>query len=138
VSEHVQFLGYQAGLAEVYAGSDMAVLSSDNEGTPVSLIEAAAAGLPALATDVGGVSEVVRGSTGRLVPKGDHERMAVEMIDLARSAELRRKLGGVARTHVIPRYSADRLIADVEALYQDLLRTRTRGCRPVCAESAGS
>src|SRR5205823_12515119 len=59
ISEHVYFAGYRQEMVPVAAASDIAVLSSDNEGTPVSLIEAAAAAKPAVATAAGGVADVV-------------------------------------------------------------------------------
>ena len=67
VESQVHFLGYRRDVADVIAAADVAVLSSENEGTPVSLIEAAAAGRPAVATAVGGVPEVVTPETVILV-----------------------------------------------------------------------
>ena len=65
----VRFLGYRRDLPEIAAGSDAALLTSDNEGTPVALIEAAAAGRPAVSTRVGGVSDIViEGESGLLAP----------------------------------------------------------------------
>ena len=62
-------------MVAVAAAADLAVLSSDNEGTPVSLIEAAAAGTPAVATSVGGVPDVVSPDAGLLAPPGDAEAL---------------------------------------------------------------
>ena len=67
VEGRVHFLGYRRDVVDVIAAADVAVLSSENEGTPVSLIEAAAAGRPAVATAVGGVPEVVTPETVILV-----------------------------------------------------------------------
>jgi glycosyltransferase involved in cell wall biosynthesis len=80
VREHVCFAGYRADMVAVTA--DLAVLSSDNEGTPVSLIEAAAAGKPAVATMVGRVPDVVTRETGLLVPSGGAERLAKGIVAL--------------------------------------------------------
>lgn len=74
------FAGYRADMVAVTA--DLAVLSSDNEGTPVSLIEAAAAGKPAVATMVGRVPDVVTRETGLLVPSGGAERLAKGIVAL--------------------------------------------------------
>ena len=122
VAEEVSFLGYRRDLPEIAAAADIAVLSSDNEGTPVWLIEAAAAGRPAIATDVGGVSEVVTTTTGILVPPDDEIALAGAITELASDASLRRTMGERARVHVIARYSVDRLVDDTDALYRELLQ----------------
>lgn len=121
----VLFLGYRRELRPLFAAADIAVLSSDNEGTPVSLIEAAAAGLPAVATDVGGVHEVVGEDTGILVPPDDATALAGAIAEMAGDAARRERCGGAARRHALDRYGAQRLLDDVDALYQDLLATRT-------------
>ena len=124
VSPAVSFLGYRRDLTEIAAAADVAILSSDNEGTPVWLIEAGAAGLAAIATDVGGTSEVVTPETGILVPRDDELALAAAIAELASAPELRREMGKRASAHVLARYSVDRLIADIDALYTDLLRGR--------------
>jgi glycosyltransferase involved in cell wall biosynthesis len=105
----------------------MAVLSSANEGTPVSLIEAAAAARPIVGTDVGGVRDVVAEGTGRVVPSGDEEALAAALAELAADARLRADLGGRAREHVRARYASSRLLADIDRLYGELLAARGRG-----------
>ncbi len=110
VSEQVWFAGYRGDTMPVAAAADIAVLSSDNEGTPVSLIEAGAAGKPAVSTDVGGVAEVVTPETGLLAPAGDHERLGRAIAALAGDAEGRARMGAAAREHVRRRYSVDRLV----------------------------
>jgi glycosyltransferase involved in cell wall biosynthesis len=87
----------------------------------VSLIEAAAAGCPAVATAVGGVPEVVGPGAGLLVPAGDHAALADALVRLAADAELRSEMGTRARDHVTRRFSIDRLLRDVERLYDELL-----------------
>ena len=82
-ADAVDFLGYRTDLTRIAAGSDAALLSSDNEGTPVALIEAAAAGRPAVATDVGGVSDIVVEGAGLLAPAGDAEALAAQIARLA-------------------------------------------------------
>lgn len=120
----VSFLGYRRDLPAIAAATDVAVLASANEGTPVALIEAATAGLPAVATRVGGVSEVVTEETGVLVPPGNAEALAAAITRLARDPELRARLGAAARERALRRHSAPRLIADMEALYDELLARR--------------
>ena len=128
----VNFLGYRADVLQVAAGADIAVLSSDNEGTPFSLIEAAAGGHPAVATDVGGVAEVVLPDTGLLAPARDDAALGDAIARLALDPDLRRRMGARAREHVARQYSLERLLNDMDRLYQELMdnklthRPRTR------------
>jgi glycosyltransferase involved in cell wall biosynthesis len=102
-------------------GSDIAVLTSDNEGTPVSLIEAGAAGKPAVATQVGGVADVVTPESGFLVPPRDPAPFAEALVRLAHDRELRMKTGQRARDAVAHRFSVNRLLDDMDALYRELV-----------------
>lgn len=121
ISTEVLLLGYQRELRPIFAAADIAVLSSDNEGTPVSLIEAAAAGLPAVATDAGGVGEVVTEDTGIVVPRGDVGGLASAMVEMAADAERREEFGRAARRRALDRYGADRLLGDIDELYRELV-----------------
>jgi glycosyltransferase involved in cell wall biosynthesis len=118
----VWFAGYRASMVPVAAGSDIAVLSSDNEGTPVSLIEAGAAAKPAVSTRVGGVPDVVTPETGILVDAGDSAALGEAIAQLAGDAEARARMGALAREHVAERFSVERLVDDMDALYDELLR----------------
>lgn len=120
VAERVSFLGFRFDLTTIARATDVAVLSSDNEGTPVALIEAAAAGRPAVATEVGGVSDIVDATTGRTIPARDDSAMADAIAELAGDGELRRTLGEAARERVRKRYEAERLVSDVARLYEEL------------------
>ncbi len=121
IGDHVRFLGYRTDVARILAGADVAALSSDNEGTPVALIEAAAAGLPLVATDVGGVSEVLTAGSGTLVASGDDEALGKALAGLAFDPGLRARQGAAARAHVASRYTAERLVRDIDTLYASLL-----------------
>jgi glycosyltransferase involved in cell wall biosynthesis len=123
----VRFLGFREDLDALVAAADVAALTSDNEGTPVALIEAAAGGRPAVATNVGGVGDIVTPRTGLLAPPGDAAALAAALADLAGSAERRASLGAAARARVRGRWAAERLVADIEGLYDDLLAERGRG-----------
>lgn len=131
IGERVHWAGYRHDMVAVAAAGDIAVLSSDNEGTPVSLIEAAAAGKPATPTRVGGVPDVVTPETGILVPAGDSESLADAIAKLAATAE-RAEMGERAREHVRMRYSVDRLVCDIDALYSQLVAERSLESR--CAQ----
>lgn len=124
IARDVLFLGYRRELRPLFAAADFAVLSSDNEGTPVSLIEAAAAGLPAVATDVGGVREVVGEETGIVVPPGDAGALAQGILRMAGDAAHREHRGRAARNRTLRRYSAQRLLGDVDSLYRELTSDR--------------
>ena len=123
VAHAARFVGYRADVETVLSAADLAVLSSANEGTPVALIEAAAAGLPLVATDVGGVRDVVIEGTGDLVPPGDAVALGNAVARLAADHARRRACGEVARRHVLARYAAARLVDDIDALYRELLGT---------------
>jgi glycosyltransferase involved in cell wall biosynthesis len=120
LGERVRFLGFRDGVEEIAAGTDIAVMSSDNEGTPVWLIEAAAAGVPLLGTDVGGVADVVAPGTGRVVPAGDAVGLARELTSMAADPKGRSEMGRAARRHVRERFHAARLVADVDRLYREI------------------
>jgi glycosyltransferase involved in cell wall biosynthesis len=116
------FLGYQHDVAPFYAAFDALVLPSANEGTPVSAIEALAAGRPVVATRVGGVPDVVRdGVDGFLVEPGDVIALADRLAQLAADPERAREMGEAGRTRVRERYSVERLVDDVDRLYRELL-----------------
>lgn len=131
LGERIHFLGWVMDLAPLYGALDVVVLTSKNEGTPVALIEAAAAGLPAVATHVGGVGDVVRdGTTGFLITPGDAEGVASRVTELIEAPELRRQLGREGRAHVRTRFTQDRLINDMAELYRDLLARKRLDGRP--------
>ena len=119
------FLGYQESVAPFYAAFDAFVLPSANEGTPVTAIEALAAGRPVVATRVGGVPDVVRdGEDGFLVEAGDVDALAERLASLAADPGLRERMGAAGRGRVLPRYAVARLVDDVDRLYRELLRKK--------------
>jgi glycosyltransferase involved in cell wall biosynthesis len=116
------FLGYQEDVGPLYAAFDALMLPSGNEGTPVSVIEALAAGTPVVATRVGGVPDVVRdGEDGFLVEPGASDELAARLAELARDPALRDRFGAAGRARVLPRYAVDRLVDDIDRLYRSLL-----------------
>ena len=120
----VRFTGTRGDIAAIGAAADAMLLSSDNEGTPVALIEGAAAGKPALATAAGGVPEVVTPATGRLVAPGDWRALGEAIAELAAAPAELAAMGAAARRHVASRYGAARLLEDVDGLYRGLLAGR--------------
>jgi glycosyltransferase involved in cell wall biosynthesis len=122
LEEHVTFLGWRRDLGDVYRSLDVVALTSRNEGTPVALIEAMAMGRAVIATRIGGVEDVIEDQrTGLLVESGDVEAFAAGMVRLARDRRLRERLGSAARVSVLHKYSKRRLIADVSAMYRELI-----------------
>ncbi len=119
------FLGWWENLPALYADLDVVALTSRNEGTPVCLLEAMAAGVPVVATRVGGVPDVVRHEeTGLLVPPGDPAALAVALASLLADPERRSALGLAGRRAAYPAYDVKTLIARVEALYRELAAAR--------------
>lgn len=115
------FLGWWGDLPALYADLDVVALTSRNEGTPVCVLEAMAAGVPVVATAVGGVPDVVRhGETGLLVPPGDPAALAAALASLLADPDRRSALGLAGRRVAYPAYDAKALIARVEAVYREL------------------
>lgn len=122
IAERFTFAGWRRDMTDVYADSDIVVLCSRNEGTPVTLIEAMACGRPVVSTAVGGVPDVVSdGDTGLLVPSHREDKLAVAIGQLAEIPSERERIGANARAHALKTYNVDRLVADVTALYERLL-----------------
>ncbi len=118
----VRFLGWRGDLETVYGATDVFVLTSRNEGTPVALIEAMASGVASVSTDVGGVRDVITDPTmGTLVPFGDPQAISDAVLRLAESAALRADTGVQARAAVLGRFNLSRLVADMRSLYLRLL-----------------
>jgi glycosyltransferase involved in cell wall biosynthesis len=117
-------VGYQEDVAPWYAICDAVVLTSVSEGTPVTIIEALAAGRPVVATRVGGVPDVVdEGETGFLVRPHDTHALAERLEILARDPERRAAMGAAGRERTVARYSVERLVDDMDGLYRELLDT---------------
>lgn len=124
VAGRVHFLGFRSDVPAVLAASDVFVLSSDSEGLSVSLLESMAAGLPAVATDVGGNRELITdGHTGYLVPPGDPDALASKLEALIEDASKRRAMGGAARRRAERLFDANAMVDRYLNLYRSLLRT---------------
>ena len=123
IAASCRFLGWRRDVGSVYASADVVVLTSRNEGSPVSMIEAMAAGRAVVCTDVGGVRDVVTsGKTGILVPCGDADAVARAIDGLLTDPAARERLGAEARRAVFPRYDVSRLLTDITTLYSALAR----------------
>src|SRR5215470_1896315 len=122
LADRVTFTGWRRDLPRVYPDLDVLVVSSRNEGTPVSAIEAMASGCPVVATRVGGLPDLIEdGKTGSLVPSEDAEALAGAILRVLRDREAARAMAEAAREWVSQRFRARRLIGDMEQLYGELL-----------------
>jgi glycosyltransferase involved in cell wall biosynthesis len=122
LDRRIRFLGWQRDLPSLYSTMDLFALTSLNEGTPVSMIEAMAAGVPVVATDVGGVPDVVEhGITGQLVPPRDPQALSDAILQAARQPGPTAAMAARAKAAVAERFDASRLVQDIDRLYRRTL-----------------
>jgi glycosyltransferase involved in cell wall biosynthesis len=123
LTDVVTFTGWQEDIPPLYSDIDLLVISSHNEGTPGSVIEALAAGCPVVATAVGGLPHLLDGGElGRLVAPGDASALAeaiVETLDNPPDT-------AAAQAAILDRYNIDRLVRDLDSLYRGLLTRKRR------------
>jgi L-malate glycosyltransferase len=120
----VTLLGVRNDIPDLLAAADLAVCCSDFEGGPLSVMEYMGAGLPVVATKVGGLPELVRdGENGVLVPPRDPDDLAESIAGLLVDAGRRRRMGQAGRLLRESEYGGDAFIARLEALYERLLAT---------------
>jgi len=107
----------------VYSGADIVALTSLNEGTPVSLIEAEAACKPIITTNIGGIEDIIEnGVTGILVENNNVESFGQKLLQLVEDKNLRNQLSEKGRDFVNKQYHYSRLVNDIENLYVELLK----------------
>ncbi|HSB70241.1 MAG TPA: glycosyltransferase family 4 protein [Candidatus Methylomirabilis sp.] len=125
LDSRIHFLGWRDDLEAILGELDVIICCSRNEGTPLALIEAMAAGVPVLSTDVGGVGDVVaHGETGWLVPPGDPAALAEAIRLLVAQPVLRARLATAGRAVALERHGVEGLIQRTEALYTRLLKEK--------------
>jgi glycosyltransferase involved in cell wall biosynthesis len=122
----VKILGWQSNIEQVLSAADVVILTSDNEGTPLSLIQAGMAGLPVVATRVGSVPEVVLDGVTGIITNLDVQEIANALEKLAKSAEMRAQMGVSAQKFTLANFGVKRLVSDHEALYKELTANRAR------------
>ncbi|MCH8904432.1 MAG: glycosyltransferase [Bacteroidetes bacterium] len=119
----IYFTSWIMEVDEVLAGLDIVALTSLNEGTPVSLIEAQAAGKPIVTTDAGGISDIVKHKETALIsPIDDDAAMAQNLLDLIRNETIFEKMSQSGRINVKDQISFERLVKDTRMLYKELLK----------------
>jgi glycosyltransferase involved in cell wall biosynthesis len=117
----VQFLGTREDVPQLLAEAECALLASDYEGSPLAVVEAMAASVAVVATEVGGVGELVRpGVTGAIAPKGDAEALARALLDALGDPEQAAALGAEGRRLAQEELSLDRMVGRLVGLYEEL------------------
>lgn len=123
----VVFTSWIKNVDEVYAGSDIVALSSYNEGTPVSLIEAMTTGKAVISTNVGGIEDIIKNkNTGVLVPSDNVEKFSKELLNLVENNNLRNNLSQNAKINIDGQFDYENLVSRTSNLYYDLLEQKTK------------
>ncbi len=135
---NVRFLGFRRDVPELMNAADAFLLSSVVEGLPLVLLEAGACGLPCVATDVGGVREIVLdGSNGYVAPAGDPKELARRIASMmSLTAAERRQMGSIARQRAVTHFDLKAVAEHWDQLYRELLDTA--GARAGTAAAAAS
>ena len=121
----VKVLGWQSDIEKVLSAADIVLLTSDNEGTPLSLIQAGMAGLPVVSTNVGSVPEVVLDNTTGLITSLDVQEIADALEKLVSDKALGAQLGIAAHEFTLANFGVQRLVQDHELLYKKLMSSPT-------------
>ena len=125
IADRVYFTGYQANPRPMYAAMDVFALASAHEAFGLVLVEAMLAGLPVVATRVGGIPDVVaEGVSGRLVPASTPESLADALLGLLQSPALRAQFGAAGLARAREQFGADRYVREFDQLYQRLANGR--------------
>ena len=118
LQKDVIFTGSISNIQDVYADLDLVVLTSKNEGTPVSLIEAMYYGVPILATEVGGVSDIVPKNCGILIKNRHQDDVASALTNIITNKDFRHSFKNQGRDYVLDRFNITRMVNDIKNLYQ--------------------
>jgi glycosyltransferase involved in cell wall biosynthesis len=122
LADIVRFLGWLPEVNSAMAGWQIFVQPSLEEGLPVALLEAMAAGLPVIASDVGGIPEIIEeGVTGTLVAPGDPIALSESLREMLLNVELRQRLGDAARLRIRQHFSPEAMVRQISEVYDELL-----------------
>ena len=126
LADGVRFAGYQHNVPEWLSAADINVLPSFYEGLPLTILEAMAAGLPTVASNVGGIPEAIEdGVSGLLVPPGDPHRLAQALAFLLRDPAIRVRIGQAAHARMLRNFSFEQQVRSTERMYLDLCGSST-------------
>jgi glycosyltransferase involved in cell wall biosynthesis len=117
---NMTFFGWRSDIAQIFAASDIAILTSDNEGIPLTLIQAAQAGLPIVATDVGSISDIVINESTGYLTSANVSEIADAIEKLVRDDQLRKIMGEAGRARADQYFSLERMLKDHADLYRSL------------------
>lgn len=117
----ITFLGWQSDIEQILSFSDLVLLTSENEGTPVALIQAQMAGVPVLTTDVGSASEVLKNTQSGFCLKYSVRDFADKIELLATNIEMKSSFGAIGKAHARDNFSINRLVSDHAELYRELI-----------------
>jgi glycosyltransferase involved in cell wall biosynthesis len=124
LGDRVRFLGPRSDIPEILGAADVFVLSSDYEGSPLSIMEAMAAGKPVISTAVGGVPELVEdGRSGLLVPRGSPKALAEAVNLMVKNHEAREAMGRASLGLATERFDARVMTRAYEGLYDEIVRS---------------
>lgn len=127
IAPHVQFLGFRDDVADLMAAADVLLLTSRSEGVPQAITQAMGLGLPVIATEVGGVPELIsHGETGVLVPPENPEAAAAGLLRLLSDIDLARRLATAAKQRARSRHSVRAMLDNVERVYRDIATEKGR------------
>src|SRR5262245_15617285 len=121
IADRVRFLGWRRDLTTIYGATDVFLLTSRNEGTPVALIEAMASGVPGVSTDVGGVRDVI-GDDQAGATADDADGLAEGVLQFFSDPARRARAGEQARARVLQHFDIERLVKEIADLYAELLK----------------
>ena len=117
-----KFLGWRTDTPALFSEIDLVMHTSDSEGMPVSIIEALASGVPVVATNVGGIPDLIRdGVNGHVVPPRDSNAVARAALAILRDPDRRASMAAAARASVVPEYEVDTLVARMDRLYREIV-----------------
>jgi glycosyltransferase involved in cell wall biosynthesis len=122
VKKSVIFAGYRSDITEILAAIDLLVVPSLLEGFPMITLEAMSAAKPVIATCRDGITEqIIDGKNGIMVPPEDHNALAKVILRLSQDRDLSKKLGMAARERVVREFTVDKMVAETEKVYSELL-----------------
>lgn len=117
----ITFLGWQSDIEQILSFSDLVLLTSENEGTPVALIQAQMAGVPVLTTDVGSASEVLKNNQGGFCLEYSVRDFADKIELLATDIGMKSSFGAIGKAYALDNFSVNRLVSDHAGLYRELI-----------------
>ncbi len=117
----INFLGWQSDIEKILSFSDLVLLTSENEGTPVVLIQAQMAGVPVLTTDVGSASEVLKNDQSGFCLEYSAREFADKIELLAANIKMKSSFGIIGKAHALDNFSLNRLVSDHAELYRELI-----------------